>query len=276
MNGDLTRQKEMTEARVRMGENQKTANEQGAVAARRTDEMQQAAAQRLAEARQAGRKAVIAEDAAAREAMLDDREARVQAIDNEIAQLDAQEEALQNEFTDALTGLNDAQEMGMDEDTVSQMMARTNEIAERMAALEEQRERLQNPEAYEARRKAETEIAEREQQAQEEYQRQTEREQTQSEMDEIAPVVRDIRKKRIWLNEQQIAEVLHTTGLRTIAQVNRQYGTQFRVNRKSADVDLDSGFFRELAAQIPGRMDEASAHPETEILNLLDLSLIHI
>ena len=98
---------------------------------------------------------------------------------------------------------------------------------------------------------AEAEIAEREQQAQEEYQRQTEREQTQSEMDEIAPVVRDIRKKRIWLNEQQIAEVLHTTGLRTIAQVNRQYGTQFRVNRKSAGVDLDSGFFRELAAQIP-------------------------
>lgn len=272
MNGDLTRQKEMTEARVRMGENQKTANEQGAVAARRTDEMQQAAAQRLAEARQAGRKAVIAEDAAAREAMLDDREARTQAIDNELAQLDAQEEALQNEFTDALTGLNDAQEMGMDEETVSQMMARTNEIAERMAALEEQRERLQNPEAYEARRKAETEIAEREQQTQEEYQRQIEREQTQSEMDEIAPVVRDIRSKRIWLNEQQIAEVLHTTGLRTIAQVNRQYGTQFRVNRKSADVDLDSGFFRELAAQIPRRMDEASAHPETEILNLLDRS----
>ena len=272
MNGDLTRQKEMTEARVRMGENQKTANEQGAVAARRTDEMQQAAAQRLAEARQAARQAVIAEDAAAREAMLDDREARTQAIDNELAQLDAQEEALQNEFTDALTGLNDAQEMGMDEETVSQMMARTNEIAERMAALEEQRERLQNPEAYEARRKAEAEIAEREQQAQEEYQRQTEREQTQSEMDEIAPVVRDIRSKRIWLNEQQIAEVLHTTGLRTIAQVNRQYGTQFRVNRKSADVDLDSGFFRELAAQIPGRMDEASAHPETEILNLLGRS----
>lgn len=272
MRGDLTRQKEMTEARVRMGENQKTANEQGAAAARRTDEMQQAAAQRLAEARQAGRKAVIAEDAAAREAMLDDREARMQAIDNELAQLDAQEEALQNEFTDALTGLNDAQEMGMDEETVSQMMARTNEIAERMAALEEQREALQNPEAYEARRQAEAEIAEREQQAQEEYQRQTEWEQTQSEMDEIAPVVRDIRKKRIWLNEQQIAEVLHTTGLRTIAQVNRQYGTQFRVNRKSADVDLDSGFFRELAAQIPGRMDEASAHPETEILNLLDRS----
>lgn len=272
MNGDLTRQKEMTEARVRMGENQKTANEQGAVAARRTDEMQQAAAQRLAEARQAGRKAVIAEDAAAREAMIDDREARMQAIDNEIAQLDAQQQAAEEEFYAATQSYTEAEAMGMDEETLGQLDARMNEIGARLVALYDRREALQNPEAYEARRKAETEIAEREQQAQEEYQRQTEREQTQSEMDEIAPVVRDIRKKRIWLNEQQIAEVLHTTGLRTIAQVNRQYGTQFRVNRKSADVDLDSGFFRELAAQIPGRMDEASAHPETEILNLLDRS----
>ncbi len=272
MNGDLTRQKEMTEARVRMGENQKTANEQGAVAARRTDEMQQAAAQRLAEARQAGRKAVIAEDAAAREAMLDDREARMQAIDNEIAQLDAQQQAAEEEFYAATQSYTEAEAMGMDEETLGQLDARMNEIGARLMALYDRREALQNPEAYEARRKAETEIAAREQQAQEEYQRQTEREQTQSEMDEIAPVVRDIRKKRIWLNEQQIAEVLHTTGLRTIAQVNRQYGTQFRVNRKSADVDLDSGFFRELAAQIPGRMDEASAHPETEILNLLDRS----
>ena len=272
MRGDLTRQKEMTEARVRMGENQKTANEQGAVAARRTDEMQQAAAQRLAEARQAGRKAVVAEDAAAREAMLDDREARVQAIDNEIAQLDAQQQAAEEEFYAATQSYTEAEAMGMDAETLGQLDARMNEIGARLMALYDRREALQNLEAYEARRKAETEIAEREQQAQEEYQRQTEREQTQSEMDEIAPVVRDIRKKRIWLNEQQIAEVLHTTGLRTIAQVNRQYGTQFRVNRKSADVDLDSGFFRELAAQIPGRMDEASAHPETEILNLLDRS----
>lgn len=272
MRGDLTRQKEMTEARVRMGENQKTANEQGAVAVRRTDEMQQAAAQRLAEARQAGRKAVIAEDAAAREAMLDDREARMQAIDNEIAQLDAQQQAAEEEFYAATQSYTEAEAMGMDEETLGQLDARMNEIGARLMALYDRREALQNPEAYEARRKVEAEIAEREQQAQEEYQRQTEREQTQSEMDEIAPVVRDIRNKRIWLNEQQIAEVLHTTGLRTIAQVNRQYGTQFRINRKSADVDLDSGFFRELAAQIPGRMDEASAHPETEILNLLDRS----
>lgn len=166
MNGDLTRQKEMTEARVRMGENQKTANEQGAVAARRTDEMQQAAAQRLAEARQAGRKAVIAEDAAAREAMLDDREARMQAIDNEIAQLDAQQQAAEEEFYAATQSYTEAEAMGMDEETLGQLDARMNEIGARLMALYDRREALQNPEAYEARRKAETEIAEREQQAQ--------------------------------------------------------------------------------------------------------------
>lgn len=270
MRGDLTRQKEMTEARVRMGENQKTANEQGAVAARRTDEMQQAAAERLAEARQAGRNTVIAEDAAAREAMLDDRETRMQVIDDEIAQLDAQEQAAEEEFLAAVQSYTEAESMGMDAETLSQLDARMTEISERMMVLSDRREALENPKAYEARRKAEAQLAAREQAAEEEYQRQIEREQTQGEMDEIAPVVRDIRNKRIWLSEQQIAEVLYTTGLRTITQVNRQYGTQFRVNRKSADVDLDSGFFRELAAQIPGRMDEESTHPETEILNLLD------
>ena len=157
MRGNLTRQKEMTEARVRMGENQKTANEQGAVAARRTDEMQQAAAERLAEARQAGRKAVIAEDAAAREAILDDREARTQAIDNEIAQLDAQEQAAEEEFYAATQSRAEAESMGMDEETLGQLDARMNEIGERLMALYERREALQNPEAYEARRQAEAE-----------------------------------------------------------------------------------------------------------------------
>lgn len=158
MNGDLTRQKEMTEARVRMGENQKTANEQGAVAARRTDEMQQAAAQRLAEARQAGRKAVVAEDAAAREAMLDDREARMQAIDNEIAQLDAQQQAAEEEFYAATQSYTEAEAMGMDEETLGQLDARMNEIGARLMALYDRREALQNPEVYEARAHPETEI----------------------------------------------------------------------------------------------------------------------
>ncbi len=273
ISGDLSRQKEMTEARVRMGENQKTANEMGAVAERRQSEMEQAAADRLEAARQAGRQAVTREDAAAREAVLSDREARTQAIDSELAELDRQDEALQNEFTEAVNSLSDAQEMGLDEETVSQLMERADEIAAQMAALEEQREQLTNPEAYAARQQAEADLAAKEQQAQEEMQRQVERERVQGEADELFPAVREItgsKAKRIYLNDKQLAEVLNATGLRTISQVNNAYGTKFRRNRKSADVDLDSGFYRELAASIPGRMDEASAHPETEILNLLD------
>lgn len=273
ISGDLSRQKEMTEARVRMGENQKTANEMGAVAERRQSEMEQAAADRLEAARQAGRQSVMREDAAAKEAVLSDREARTQAIDSELETLNMQDEALQNEFTEAVNSLTDAQEMGLDEDTLSELMTRADEIAGRMAALEDQREQLTNPEAYAARQQAEAEQAAQEQQAQEEMQRQVEREQVQSEADELAPAVREItgsKAKRIYLNYKQLAEVLNATGLRTISQVNNAYGTKFRRNRASADVDLDSGFYRELAASISGRMDEASAHPETEILNLLD------
>ena len=108
-----------------------------------------------AEARQAGRKAVIAEDAAAREAMLDDREARMQAIDNEIAQLDAQQQAAEEEFYAATQSYTEAEAMGMDEETLGQLDARMNEIGARLMALYDRREALQNPEAYEARRKAE-------------------------------------------------------------------------------------------------------------------------
>ena len=118
MNGDLTRQKEMTEARVRMGENQKTANEQGAVAARRTDEMQQAAAQRLAEARQAARQAVQARDQAIRNVLIEDRQARIAVLDGQIASITKAREKAENDFSDVIERLMQAQEIGSDPETV--------------------------------------------------------------------------------------------------------------------------------------------------------------
>ena len=130
MAGDLDKIKDMQQARVRMGENQKTANEQGAVATRRTDEMQQAAAERLAEARQAGRKAVIAEDAAAREAMLDDREQNVQKVEpwraemetmSQLADIDAEMDAMRESYTDAET-------MGLDRDVMQAIEGRLDEL----------------------------------------------------------------------------------------------------------------------------------------------------
>ena len=118
MRGDLTRQKEMTEARVRMGENQKTANEQGAVAARRTDEMQQAAAQRLAEARQAARQAIQARDQAIRNVLSEDRQARIAVLDGQIASITKAREKAENDFSDVIERLMRAQEIGSDPETV--------------------------------------------------------------------------------------------------------------------------------------------------------------
>ena len=118
MNGDLTRQKEMTEARVRMGENQKTANEQGAVAARRTDEMQQAAAERLAEARQAARQAIQARDQAIRNVLSEDRQARIAVLDGQIASITKAREKAENDFLDVIERLMRAQEIGSDPETV--------------------------------------------------------------------------------------------------------------------------------------------------------------
>lgn len=118
MSGDLTRQKEMTEARVRMGENQKTANEQGAVAARRTDEMQQAAAQRLAEARQAARQAIQARDQAIRNVLSEDRQARIAVLDGQIASITKAREKAENDFSDVIERLMRAQEIGSDPETV--------------------------------------------------------------------------------------------------------------------------------------------------------------
>ena len=118
MNGDLTRQKEMTEARVRMGENQKTANEQGAAAARRTDEMQQAAAQRLTEARQAARQAIQARDQAIRNVLSEDRQARIAVLDGQIASITKAREKAENDFSDVIERLMWAQEIGSDPETV--------------------------------------------------------------------------------------------------------------------------------------------------------------
>ena len=110
MRGDLTR--------VRMGENQKTANEQGAVAARRTDEMQQAAAQRLAEARQAARQAIQARDQAIRNVLSEDRQARIAVLDGQIASITKDREKAENDFSDVIERLMQAQEFGSDPDTV--------------------------------------------------------------------------------------------------------------------------------------------------------------
>ncbi len=152
--GDALTAQELSDAAMAYAKAKKDYAEQTAMAEHRKDDADTAIDRRVQDARQEARQAIRREQEAAREALSEDRQARVAGIDSELEALNAQDEALQNEFTEALSGLSDAQDMGMDEDTIAQLMARTDEIAERMAALEEARERLSNPEAYAAEEEA--------------------------------------------------------------------------------------------------------------------------
>lgn len=152
--GDALAAQELSDAAMAYAKAKKDYAEQTAMAEHRKDDADTAIDRRVQDARQEARQAIRREREAAREALSEDRQARVAGIDSELEALNAQDEALQNEFTEALSGLSDAQEMGMDEDTIAQLMARTDEIAERMAALEEARERLSNPEAYSTQEEA--------------------------------------------------------------------------------------------------------------------------
>ena len=152
--GDALTAQELSDAAMAYAKAKKDYAEQTAMAEHRKDDADTAIDRRVQDARQEARQAIRREQEAAREALSEDRQARVAGIDSELEALNAQDEALQNEFTEALSGLSDAQDMGMDEDTIAQLMARTDEIAERMAALEEARERLSNPEAYSTQEEA--------------------------------------------------------------------------------------------------------------------------
>ena len=152
--GDALAAQELSDAAMAYAKAKKDYAEQTAMAEHRKDDADTAIDRRVQDARQEARQAIRREQEAAREALSEDRQARVAGIDSELEALNAQDEALQNEFTEALSGLSDGQEMEMDEDTIAQLMARTDEIAERMAALEEARERLSNPEAYSTQEEA--------------------------------------------------------------------------------------------------------------------------
>lgn len=82
--------------------------------------------------------------------------------------------------------------------------------------------------------------------------------------------VQGSRAKRIFLNDKQKAEVLAKTGLRSISQVNSRYGTRFRVRMENADMALDGNFYMEVAGQSGSLLDADSAHPESDLLDLMD------
>ena len=221
--GDALAAQELSDAAMAYAKAKKDYAEQTAMAEHRKDDANTAIDRRVQDARQEARQAIRREQEAAREALSEDRQARAAGIDSELEALNAQDEALQNEFTEALSGLSDAQEMGMDEDTIAQMMARTDEIAERMAALEEARERLSNPEAYSTQEEAaQTEPTEQDTQTEQAAQNGQAAQSAQAEPNvQIAPNAQDAQT----MQAAQTEETAQTAGSQySVGTVGREAG----------------------------------------------------
>ena len=221
--GDALAAQELSDAAMAYAKAKKDYAEQTAMAEHRKDDADTAIDRRVQDARQEARQAIRREQEAAREALSEDRQARAAGIDSELEALNAQDEALQNEFTEALSGLSGAQEMGMDEDTIAQLMARTDEIAERMAALEEARERLSNPEAYSSQEEAaQTEPTEQDTQTEQAAQNGQAAQSAQAEPNvQIAPNAQDAQT----MQAAQTEETAQTAGSQySVGTVGREAG----------------------------------------------------
>ena len=248
--GDALAAQELSDAAMAYAKAKKDYAEQTAMAEHRKDDTDTAIDRRVQDARQEARQAIRREREAAREALSEDRQARVAGIDSELEALNAQDEALQNEFTEALSGLSDAQDMGMDEDTIAQLMARTDEIAERMAALEEARERLSNPEAY----AAEEEAAQTESTAQNEQAAQTE-ETTQT------------------AQSEQTAQTEQTTQNAQTEETAQTAGSQYSVGtvgREAGQSGVDAGGLKNPVFQKFASVIYKNHGTEIVVANLMD------
>lgn len=86
--------------------------------------------------------------------------------------------------------------------------------------------------------------------------------------DALTPVANDLRTKKVYVNPAQKSEILHMTGFKSLPQVNRAYAMNLTENARGA-TPLDGHFYVELAQQSGGYMNEASLHPEEDIMNAM-------
>ena len=257
--GDALAAQELSDAAMAYAQAKKDYAEQTAMAEHRKDDADTAIDRRVQDARQEARQAIRREREAAREALSEDRQARVAGIDSELEALNAQDEALQNEFTEALSGLSDAQDMGMDEDTIAQLMARTDEIAERMAALEEARERLSNPEAY----AAEEEAAQTESTAQNEQAAQSEATAQTAQNGQAAQTTQN----------GQIEQAAQTTQAAQTEETAQTAGSQYSVGtvgREAGQSGVDAGGLKNPVFQKFASVIYKNHGTEIVVANLMD------
>ena len=84
----------------------------------------------------------------------------------------------------------------------------------------------------------------------------------------LTPVSDDLRSRKIYVNPSQEADILSMTGFRTLQQVNRAYAINLTRQMKGA-TPLDGQFYVEIAKQSGGYMNEASLHPEEDVIRAM-------
>lgn len=84
----------------------------------------------------------------------------------------------------------------------------------------------------------------------------------------LTPVSNDLRSRKIYVNPSQEADILSMTGFRTLQQVNRSYAINLTKQMKGA-TPLDGKFYVEIAKQSGGYMNEASLHPEEDVVRAM-------
>ena len=268
--GDALAAQELSDAAMAYAKAKKDYAEQTAMAEHRKDDADTAIDRRVQDARQEARQSIRREQEAAREALSEDRQARAAGIDSELEALNAQDEALQNEFTEVLSGLSDAQEMGMDEDTIAQLMARTDEIAERMAALEEARERLSNPEAYSTQEEAaqtEEQDTQTEQAAQNGQAAQSARAEPNV---QIAPNAQDAQTMQAAQTEQIVQSAPQNAQTEETAQTAGSQYSVGTVGREAGQSGVDAGGLKNPVFQKFASVIYKNHGTEIVVANLMD------
>ena len=230
-------------------------------AAQKQQEADEAAQERLAKARAQAAKEQREAAAKLREKLQSDADAARSAREQQISEAQRRLSEAQDAFERA--GENDAD---LDElDRLSyEMGLRQQELDEMTERSDEEEAALQA--AYD---KASAEIER--QQAEEDaawadYQK---AEKLREERERLSGVKRELRTKRILLDDAQAAEIKNMTGARSLSEANRILGTRFTRSRGNSDVTLDGGYYQELAAMSGGSLDPDSLHPETDIVNLI-------
>lgn len=84
----------------------------------------------------------------------------------------------------------------------------------------------------------------------------------------LTPVSDDLRSRKIYVNPSQEADILSMTGFRTLQQVNRAYAINLTRQVKGA-TPLDGQLYVEIANQSGGYMNEASLHPEEDLIRAM-------